>query len=134
MKSSGRAIMQSNVLLCAGLAVLLGSTFDPVRRVGALTVTTIFAALIVSIILLPAEIVCVGHKMRLPRFKKDAKALTDASETVAAPDSDAPVTDAAPKTAETPQSSVAKDVQTTSLPKTKDVQTTSLPKTAENAA
>ena len=134
MKSSGRAIMQSNVLLCAGLAVLLGSTFDPVRRVGALTVTTIFAALIVSIILLPAEIVCVGHKMRLPRFKKDAKALTDASETVAAPDSDAPVTDAAPKTAETPQSSVAKDVQTTSLPKPKDVQTTSLPKTAENAA
>ncbi len=80
MKSSGRAIMQSNVLLCAGLAVLLGSTFDPVRRVGALTVTTIFAALIVSIILLPAEIVCVGHKMRLPHFKNESKALPPATE------------------------------------------------------
>ena len=70
MRSSGRAILQSNILLCAGLAVLLFSTFDPVMRVGALTMTTIAVALIASIIILPAEIMLVGHKMRLPRFMK----------------------------------------------------------------
>ena len=73
MKSSGRAILQSNVLLCAGLAVLLFSTFDPVIRVGALTMTTIGVALIASMIILPAEIMLVGHKMRLPRFMKEIK-------------------------------------------------------------
>ena len=71
MRSSGRAILQSNILLCAGLATLLFSTFDPVKRVGALTMTTIAVALVASIIILPAEIVLVGHKMRLPRFKNE---------------------------------------------------------------
>ena len=71
MTSSGRAILQSNFMLCTGLAVLLLSDFDPIRRVGVLTITTIAAALLVSIILIPAEIVVIGHKMRLPQFKKE---------------------------------------------------------------
>ena len=85
MRSSGRAILQSNILLCAGLAVLLLSNFEPVRRVGALTVTTIFAALVVSVLVLPAEIVSVGHKMRLPRFKKELATDTANSETAPKP-------------------------------------------------
>ncbi|MBQ9395040.1 MAG: MMPL family transporter [Proteobacteria bacterium] len=71
MTSSGRAILQSNFMLCTGLAVLLLSDFDPIRRVGVLTITTIAAALLVSIILIPAEIAVIGHKMRLPKFKKE---------------------------------------------------------------
>lgn len=71
MVSSGKAILKSNVLLCSGLAVLLLSDFDPIRRVGVLTVTTIGAALVVSMILIPAEIALVGHKMRLPQFKEE---------------------------------------------------------------
>lgn len=71
MTSSGRAILQSNFMLCTGLAVLLLSDFDPIRRVGVLTITTIAAALLVSIILIPAEIAVIGHKMRLPQFKNE---------------------------------------------------------------
>ena len=71
MTSSGRAILQSNIMLCSGLAALLYSTFDPIQRVGVLTLTTIGAALVVSLILIPAEIACIGHKMRLPRFAKE---------------------------------------------------------------
>ncbi len=70
MTSSGRAILQSNLMLCSGLAVLLLSDFDPIKRVGVLTITTIGAALVVSIILIPAEIAVIGHKMRLPIFNK----------------------------------------------------------------
>ncbi|GEM_PF-2437538 len=72
MKSSGRAILQSNILLCSGLAILLVSDFDPIRRVGILTITTIGAALVVSLILIPAEISFIGHKMRLSRFKESS--------------------------------------------------------------
>ena len=74
MTSSGRAILQSNVLLCSGLAVLLLSDFDPIRRVGVLTLTTIGAALVVSMILIPAEIACIGHRMRLPQFRRELEA------------------------------------------------------------
>lgn len=73
VRSSGRAIVQSNVLLCAGLAILLFSNFDPVMRVGALTVTTIAAALAVSVLLIPAEISCVGKYMQLPKFRNEIK-------------------------------------------------------------
>ncbi len=69
LRSSGRAIVQSNVLLCSGLAVLLLSDFDPIRRVGVLTMTTIASALVISILLLPAEIAFVGNKMKLPKYK-----------------------------------------------------------------
>ena len=68
MRSSGRAICQSNVLLCSGLAVLLISNFEPITRVGILTMTTIGSALVISLIVLPAELAIVGHKMKLPRF------------------------------------------------------------------
>lgn len=69
LRSSGRAIIQSNLLLCSGLAVLLLSDFDPISRVGVLTMTTIGSALVISIILLPAEIAFIGHKMKLPRYR-----------------------------------------------------------------
>lgn len=73
MRSSGRAILQSNVMLCSGLVVLALSDFDPILRVGVLTITTIIAALVVTMIVLPAEIACIGHKMRLPRFAREIK-------------------------------------------------------------
>ena len=69
LRSSGRAIIQSNLLLCSGLAVLLLSDFDPISRVGVLTMTTIGSALVISIILLPAEIAFIGHKMKLPKYR-----------------------------------------------------------------
>lgn len=69
LRSSGRAVIQSNLLLCSGLAVLLLSDFDPINRVGVLTMTTIGAALVISIILLPAEIAFIGQKMKLPKFR-----------------------------------------------------------------
>ena len=68
LRSSGRAIIQSNLLLCSGLAVLLLSDFDPISRVGVLTMTTIGSALVISIILLPAEIAFIGHKMKLSKY------------------------------------------------------------------
>ena len=74
MRSSGRAIMQSNTMLCSGLIVLALSDFDPILRVGVLTITTIVAALIVTMLVLPAEIACMGHRMRLPRFAHEANA------------------------------------------------------------
>ena len=69
LRSSGRAIIQSNLLLCSGLAVLLLSDFDPISRVGVLTMTTIGSALVISIILLPAEIAFIGYKMKLPKYR-----------------------------------------------------------------
>ena len=69
LRSSGRAFIQSNLLLCSGLAVLLLSDFDPISRVGVLTMTTIGSALVISIILLPAEIAFIGHKMKLPKYR-----------------------------------------------------------------
>ena len=69
LRSSGRAIIQSNLLLCSGLAVLLLSDFDPISRVGVLTMTTIGSALVISIILRPAEIAFIGHKMKLPKYR-----------------------------------------------------------------
>lgn len=90
MTSSGRAIVQSNVMLCSGLAVLLISDFDPIRRVGVLTITTIAAALFVSMILIPAEIACIGEKMQLPQFKKERKKLKAEAAKSAVTESDEP--------------------------------------------
>lgn len=79
VRSSGRAVIQSNILLCSGLAVLLLSDFDPISRVGVLTITTIGAALVVSLILLPAEIACFGKRMQLEKYRAK-KALPAAPE------------------------------------------------------
>ena len=80
MTSSGRAILQSNIMLCSGLAILLLPDFDPIQRVGVLTITTIGAALVVSMILIPSEIAVIGHKMRLPQFKNEAKKQDEPAE------------------------------------------------------
>ncbi|MGI5828688.1 MAG: efflux RND transporter permease subunit [Bradymonadia bacterium] len=72
MRSSGRAILQSNTLLISGLAILLFSSFEPISRVGVLTMTTIGAALLVAIVVIPAELKQIGHRMKLketPRVK-----------------------------------------------------------------
>lgn len=65
MRSSGRAILQSNTLLICGLAILLFSSFEPISRVGVLTMTTIGAALLVATCVLPAELMQIGHRMAL---------------------------------------------------------------------
>ena len=69
LRSSGRAIIQSNLLLCSGLAVLLLSDFDPISRVGVLTMTTIGSALVISIILLPPAIAFIGPTMTLTQSR-----------------------------------------------------------------
>ncbi|MCL2325337.1 MAG: efflux RND transporter permease subunit [Proteobacteria bacterium] len=74
MLSSGRAIVFSNVMLCGGLAVLLLSDFEPISRVGTLTITTIVSALLVSVIVLPAELAILGHRMKLRRYRVKEKA------------------------------------------------------------
>ena len=63
MKSSGRAILESNFLLIIGLSLLLISSFEPISRVGVLTMTTIASALITSLTVLPAEINLLGKRM-----------------------------------------------------------------------
>jgi len=85
MLSSGRAIVFSNVMLCGGLAVLLLSDFEPISRVGALTITTIVSALLVSVIVLPAELAILGHRMKLRRYRVKEEALL-AGEAVAGPE------------------------------------------------
>ncbi len=87
MRSSGRAICQSNVLLCSGLAVLFISNFEPIVRVGSLTMTTIGAALVISIVLLPAELAILGKRMKLPRYIKAEKKLALESEVAEPEDS-----------------------------------------------
>ena len=77
MKSSGRAICQSNVLLCFGLAVLFISDFEPIVRVGSLTITTIASALVISIVVLPAELSVLGNKMKLPHYVAAEKKLAE---------------------------------------------------------
>ncbi len=87
MRSSGRAICQSNILLCVGLAVLFISNFEPIVRVGALTITTIASSLVISLVVLPAELAILGKHMKLPRFIREEKrlALEAASPETAAP-------------------------------------------------
>lgn len=87
MRSSGRAICQSNILLCVGLAVLFISNFEPIVRVGTLTITTIASSLIISLVVLPAELAILGKHMKLPRFVREEAQLSLAS----AEPSDAPV-------------------------------------------
>ena len=53
-RSAGRAIVVSNVFLCAGFSALYLSDFEPSQRVAILTVTAISSSMIVAIILLPA--------------------------------------------------------------------------------
>lgn len=80
MQSTGRAIVQSNLLLCSGLGILLFSSFEPIARVGILTMTTIGSALVVSVILLPAELAIIGHRMKLKRFVNAEKRLAVVKE------------------------------------------------------
>ncbi len=111
MRSSGRAICQSNVLLCSGLAVLLISNFEPITRVGILTMTTIASALVISIVVLPAELAIVGSKMKLPRYLASEK---KQAETIEEPVS-TPLESSATE-AETPQDDTAESVDTSSSP------------------
>lgn len=81
MRSSGRAICQSNILLCVGLAVLFISNFEPIVRVGTLTITTIASSLMISLVVLPAELALLGKHMKLPRFIREEKKLALEADT-----------------------------------------------------
>lgn len=85
MRSSGRAICQSNILLCVGLAVLFISNFEPIVRVGTLTITTIASSLLISLVVLPAELALLGKHMKLPRFVREEKKRALEAETSTVP-------------------------------------------------
>ena len=85
MRSSGRAICQSNILLCVGLAVLFISNFEPIVRVGTLTITTIASSLLISLVVLPAELALLGKHMKLPRFVREEKKRALDAETSTVP-------------------------------------------------
>ncbi len=52
-RDAGSAVVASNLLLIGGFSILFSSDFEPVFRVAALTTTTIGAAMVVSILVLP---------------------------------------------------------------------------------
>ncbi len=52
-RHAGSAVVASNLLLIGGFSILFSSDFEPVFRVAALTTTTIGAAMVVSILVLP---------------------------------------------------------------------------------
>jgi hypothetical protein len=53
-REAGSAVVASNLLLIGGFSILFRSDFEPVFRVAALTTTTIGAAMVVSILVVPA--------------------------------------------------------------------------------
>lgn len=65
-RGAGRAVAFSNLLLIGGFAVLLLSGFEPIRRVGVLTMTTIGAALVSVFLIMPAQLALFGRWL-LPR-------------------------------------------------------------------
>ncbi len=52
-REAGSAVVASNLLLIGGFSILFSSDFEPVFRVAALTTTTIGAAMVASILVLP---------------------------------------------------------------------------------
>ena len=52
-REAGSAVVASNLLLIGGFSILFLSDFEPVYRVAALTTTTIGAAMVVAILVLP---------------------------------------------------------------------------------
>ncbi len=52
-REAGSAVVASNLLLIGGFSILFSSDFEPVFRVAALTTTTIGAAMVVAILVLP---------------------------------------------------------------------------------
>ena len=50
---TGSAVVASNLLLIGGFAILFSSGFEPVFRVAALTTTTIGAAMLAAMLVLP---------------------------------------------------------------------------------
>ncbi len=52
-RHAGSAVVASNLLLIGGFSILFTSDFEPVFRVAALTTTTIGAAMVVSVLVLP---------------------------------------------------------------------------------
>jgi hypothetical protein len=65
-RSTGRAVALSNLLLIGGFVVLLLSGFEPIRRVGVLTMTTIAVGLVSVFLIMPAQLALFGRYL-LPR-------------------------------------------------------------------
>ncbi len=57
---TGAAVVASNLLLIGGFGVLFASTFEPIFRVAVLTTTTIGAAMLSAILVLPALLMLWG--------------------------------------------------------------------------
>jgi predicted RND superfamily exporter protein len=53
-RSTGQVIVLTTVLLTCGLCVTLWSDFTPVRVFGAMMISTLWAALLTDLLLLPA--------------------------------------------------------------------------------
>jgi len=56
-RSSGQAIIASNILLTIGFSTLIFNDFEPSQRLAVLTVTTILTALVSAILILPALLI-----------------------------------------------------------------------------
>ncbi len=64
-REAGSAVVASNLLLIGGFSILFSSDFEPVFRVAALTTTTIGAALLVAILVLPSLLQLWGRPIGL---------------------------------------------------------------------
>ena len=60
-RQAGSAVVASNLLLIAGFSILFVSDFEPVFRVAALTTTTIAAAMVAAILVLPVLLKLFGE-------------------------------------------------------------------------
>ena len=60
-RQAGAAVVASNLLLIAGFSVLFSSDFEPVFRVAALTTTTIAAAMLAALLVLPGLLKLFGE-------------------------------------------------------------------------
>ncbi len=60
-RHTGAAVVASNLLLIAGFSILFTSDFEPVFRVAALTTTTIAAAMVAAMVVLPALLTLFGE-------------------------------------------------------------------------
>ena len=68
---AGAAVVASNLLLMAGFSILFLSDFEPVFRVAALTSTTIGAALVTAILVLPGLLKLFGEPIGNDRGTAD---------------------------------------------------------------
>lgn len=70
LRSSGRAIVLSNLLLVGGFAAMAGSDFMPIRTVAILSIITIVSAMITALVLVPVQLALFGESAFAARDKR----------------------------------------------------------------